>query len=86
MSSVGTLSEESTLGDDHWYESACLYAVASGKIAAKKQHYADRAMEFLNESLKADFRDTDLLKTNTDLDSLRDREDFKRLLAELGKK
>jgi hypothetical protein len=34
-----------------WYDFACVYAVASGKIADKKQEYADRAMELLHKTL-----------------------------------
>src|SRR5262249_19598963 len=36
-----------------WYDFACIYSVASGKIADKKQAYADRAMELLHQAVKA---------------------------------
>jgi serine/threonine-protein kinase len=68
-----------------WYDFACFYAVASGKLSDKKQEYADRAMELLQQAVKAGYRDAAHMKQDSDLDSLRGRDDFKRLLAELGK-
>ena len=60
-------------------------AVAGGKIADKKQQYADRAMELLRKAVKAGYKDAAHMKKDTDLDALRGREDFKKLLAELDK-
>ncbi len=65
------------------YSSACIYAVASTRIADKKHEYADRAMEVLRQAVKAGFQDAAHLKKDTDLDPLRGREDFLKLLAEL---
>ena len=71
-----------------WYDFACVYAVASAKIADKKQEYADRAMELLRQAVKAGYKDAAHMAKDPDLDPLRDREDFQKLLAELqaGKK
>jgi tetratricopeptide (TPR) repeat protein len=72
---------------DQWYDIACIYAVASGKIGGKKQEYADRAMELLHKAVKAGYKDAGLMKKDSDLDPLRSREDFKKLLREIeGKK
>lgn len=68
---------------DEWYNFTCFYAVASGKVADKKKEYADRAMELLQEAVKAGFKDAAHMAKDTDLDPLRGREDFKKLLAEL---
>jgi serine/threonine protein kinase/tetratricopeptide (TPR) repeat protein len=65
------------------YGFACIYAVASEKIADKKQEYADRAMALVHQAVKAGFNNAGHMKQNTDLASLRDREDFKKLLAQL---
>jgi tetratricopeptide (TPR) repeat protein len=65
------------------YNFACVYAVASGKNADKKQEYADRAMDLLRQAVKAGWKDAAHMKKDTDLDSLRGREDFKKLLQEL---
>src|SRR5262249_43128789 len=68
---------------DQWYGFACVYAVASGQVDAKKEEYADRAMELLRQAVKAGFKDAAHLRKGTVLDPLRGREDFKKLLAEL---
>jgi predicted esterase len=63
------------LRDDNpvlWYNLACCHARAG--------HEA-RAMEALAEALDLGFNRAELLATDEDLDSLRDREDFKALLA-----
>jgi len=67
-----------------WYNFACVYAIGSTKIAGKKQEYADRAMELLQKAVKAGFKYPAHMKQDKDLDALRDREDFKKLVAELG--
>jgi tetratricopeptide (TPR) repeat protein len=66
-----------------WYSFARVYAVASTKATDKKQAYGDRAMELLIQAAKAGFSDTAKFEQDTDLDSLRDRDDFKSLLAEM---
>jgi tetratricopeptide (TPR) repeat protein len=68
-----------------WYDFACVYAVASGKIADEKQEYADRAMELLQKAVKAGYKDAANMNKDTDLDTLRNREDFKKLFAEMEK-
>jgi cytochrome c5 len=73
-----------------WYDFACVYAVASGNPGApgadKKQEYADRAIELLQKAVKAGYKDAAHMAKDTDLDALREREDFKKLMAELEKK
>jgi tetratricopeptide (TPR) repeat protein len=66
-----------------WYNFACVYSVANGKIADKKQEYADRAMELLHKAVQAGWKDAAHMAKDSDLDSLRDREDFKKLMGEL---
>jgi serine/threonine protein kinase/gas vesicle protein len=68
------------------YDCGCVYALASGKSADKKQEYADRAMQLLHQAVKGGWKDAAHMKKDTDLDSLRGREDFKQLLQELEKK
>jgi tetratricopeptide (TPR) repeat protein len=69
-----------------WYDLACLYAVASGKIEDKKREYADRAMESLEQAVEAGYKNAGHVKTDTDLAPLRGRDDFKKLLADLEAK
>jgi predicted esterase len=64
-----------TIRDDNpviWYNLGCVRALLNRE---------DQAMEALRRSLDLGFNRTDLLATDSDLDSLRDREDFKILLA-----
>lgn len=68
------------------YNLACVYSLASGKIKDKKREYAARAMELLHQSVKAGLKDVAHMKKDTALDSLRDREDFKKLMQQLEKK
>ena len=74
-----TASGNSTL----WYNFACVYAVAGNKVTEKKQEYLDRAMELLKQAVKAGYKDAAHMKQDSDLDPLRDREDFKQLLSSL---
>ncbi|MHB1425745.1 MAG: TPR end-of-group domain-containing protein [Gemmataceae bacterium] len=53
---------------------------------AKKQEYADRALELLHEAVQAGYANADHMNHDTDLDSLRGREDFKKLIREMEKK
>jgi hypothetical protein len=61
-------------GDDPvvWYNMACARAYLGQERAA---------VEALENSLKHGFNRYELLETDTDLDPLREREDFKALLA-----
>jgi serine/threonine protein kinase/Flp pilus assembly protein TadD len=68
-----------------WYDFACIYAVASGKMADQKQEYADRAMELLQKAMAAGYRDGEHIAKDKDLDALRGRADFKKLIADLEK-
>jgi tetratricopeptide (TPR) repeat protein len=68
---------------DGWYNSACVYAVASGKVAGKEREYADRAVSLLRRAVQAGYRDAAHMRKDPDLDALRGREDFKKLLAGL---
>jgi serine/threonine protein kinase len=47
--------------------------------------YAERAMHFLQQAVEKGYRNTKHMKQDKDLDPLRQREDFKKLLAELEK-
>jgi tetratricopeptide (TPR) repeat protein len=65
---------------------AGVYARASGKIAGKKEEHAARAVGLLRAAVKAGFRNTEMLANDEALAPLRDRDDFKKLLADLRKK
>jgi serine/threonine protein kinase/Flp pilus assembly protein TadD len=83
VAEVAELTKLDGWNTGQWYDFACVYAVASGKVADKKQEYADRAMELLRKAVQAGYKDGAHMAKDTDLDPLRDREDFKKLLAEV---
>jgi serine/threonine protein kinase/tetratricopeptide (TPR) repeat protein len=92
---VAEVAALTTLGPDgtgrdrwnavQWYDFACIYSLASGKSADRKQEYADRAMELLSKAVKAGYKNASHMKKNTNLDPLRGRADFKKLLGELAR-
>ena len=86
MAEVAELTKKPSWTAGQWYNFACVYSFASAKIADKKNEYADRAMELLQKAVKAGWNDAKHTANDTDLDPLRDREDFKKLLADLEKK
>jgi hypothetical protein len=76
------------------YDAACAYALCAG--AAKKPSPAsplpqgargdklgDEAMALLKQAVAKGYQNAAHMKQDKDLDALRDREDFKKLLAEL---
>ncbi len=52
----------------------------------RRQRYGDRAIELLHEASLEGFPDLDVLRSDTDLDPLRDRPDFQTLINEVEKK
>jgi tetratricopeptide (TPR) repeat protein len=69
-----------------WYNFACVYAVASGKDAAKRDEYAARAVELLRKAVAGGYNDAGHMAKDAGLAPLRDRDDFKKLLADLKAK
>ena len=86
VAEVAELAKSPNTSGAEWYDLACAYAVASGKVADKKDEYATRALELLRQAVKAGYKDAAHMKTDIDLDALRDRDDFKKLVAELDVK
>jgi tetratricopeptide (TPR) repeat protein len=86
VAEVAGLTKSPMWSGGEWYDFARVYAVASTKIAGKKQEYADRAMELLQKAVKAGYKDAAHMKMDTDLNPLRGREDFQNLVAEVGAK
>jgi tetratricopeptide (TPR) repeat protein len=77
---------------DSLYESACMRAVTASVIhatdkspeAAKQADAeADRAVAWLKQAIAAGYKDAAHMAKDKDLDALRDREGFKKLVAEL---
>lgn len=73
--------------DDHsLYNFACGYSVLSAKLSIEQSEYADAAMQLLQQAVNAGWNDYAHIKANRLLDPLRQREDFKKLLADLEAK
>ncbi len=85
VAEVSELTKSPSWQFGQWYDFACVYAVASGKMGDKKQEYGDRAMELLRNAVKAGWKDAAHMAKDTDLDSIRGREDFKKLIEELAR-
>ena len=71
------------------YLALCIPIVANADTldAAQRQAavklYGDGSMKMLRDAVAAGFKDAEHMKQDKDLDALREREDFKKLLAEL---
>ncbi len=85
VAEVAELTKNPSWTAGQWYNFACVYSLASAKLAGKKREYAERAMELLQQAVRAGWNDSEHTAKDTDLGPLRDREDFKKLLADLEK-
>jgi serine/threonine protein kinase len=71
------------------YDLACTQALIGGRLgrdgedAAERERYESRAMKTLSRAIAVGYKDVGNISGDTDLDALRDRDDFKKLLAEL---
>jgi eukaryotic-like serine/threonine-protein kinase len=83
---VAELTKSSKWNSGQWYDFACFYAVASGKLADKNKEYADQAMDLLRKAVTAGWSDAAHMAKDADLDPLHGREDFKKLIESLAKK
>jgi serine/threonine-protein kinase len=68
------------------YNLACTQAVTAGRLpaGAERERYAARAMETLRRAIAAGYKHLPNIRTDTDLDVLRPREDFKLLMMDLA--
>jgi tetratricopeptide (TPR) repeat protein len=69
----------------HVYDAACAYAlcVLPTDTVETKEKRSARAVALLRQAVAQGFKDVAHMKRDTDLDVLRTRDDFKRLLAEM---
>ncbi|MFO0850363.1 MAG: serine/threonine-protein kinase [Gemmataceae bacterium] len=85
VADVAELTKGSGWDANQWYDFACVYAVASSKLADKREEYARRAVVLLQRAVKAGYKNAAHLAKDPDLDPLRGRLDFRWLLASLPK-
>jgi hypothetical protein len=82
------------LGAVQLYNAACAFSLASaatdhdGKLSPSernglKARYADQAMRYLRQAIAKGFRNPGVIRPDADLNSLRARQDFQKVLADL---
>ena len=70
---------------NHWYNFGCVHALASLKAAAgRKDELGGLAVVQLGAAVKAGYKNATRMAKDMDLDPIRDRDDFKKLLADLA--
>jgi serine/threonine protein kinase len=88
------LAKEQNLSAVHVYDIACLFSRSAAaaerdpKLSPAdrtrlKARYADRAMDFLRDALARGYRHPIAMRTDIDLDPLRSRDDFRKLIIAL---
>jgi tetratricopeptide (TPR) repeat protein len=80
------IAESKSAGAKDLYNAACVYAL-SVRLAAedvtRSQEYADHAVALLRRAIAKGYKNVGQLKNDADLNALRSREDFQKLLREL---
>ena len=84
VAAADRLARDAT-GPSDVYDAACGYAlcIPLTDTPERKERYAVRAMDLLKQAVAKGYKDVAHLKSDTDLDALRQRDDFKLLLKEL---
>jgi tetratricopeptide (TPR) repeat protein len=96
VSEVNELAQSKDVSGAVMYDLACVCSLASAAVQHAgpnenteseklKEKYATRALEFLRQAVAKGYKDVAHIKKDLDLDALRQREDFKKLIAELEK-
>ena len=80
---ITELTKSSNWNAGQWYRLACAYAFAGDKDPDKREEFARRTVELLRKAVRMGFKDVSQFRNDTNLDPLRDRDDFKMLLADL---
>jgi hypothetical protein len=82
---AASLLADNARGAGDLYNAACGYALCV-PLADKpdmKEKYAARSVELLRKAVAKGYKDAAQMKKNPDLDALRQRDDFKKFLADL---
>jgi serine/threonine protein kinase len=84
LAAADELAAASNLAANDLYGLACVYALAAAKLPLPDADRAPaQAIATLREAIAKGYRNLAHLRKNPDLDALRSREDFQKLLAEL---
>jgi serine/threonine protein kinase len=71
------------------YGAACIHALASSAMTedtAKQERYAARAVELLGNAIDRGFKDAEKLQKDSDLERLRSRADFQKVMQKIAPK
>jgi tetratricopeptide (TPR) repeat protein len=63
------------------YDLACVHALCA--VATKEEKTAAKAVDLLRQAVAKGYKEVEHMRKDSDLDSLRQREDFKKLVADL---
>lgn len=80
------LASAANANADTLYDAACVYALSGAAAQDDPTHAescANRAIALLRQAIAKGWKNAEHLKTDRDLDSLRRRDDFQKLVAEL---
>jgi tetratricopeptide (TPR) repeat protein len=88
LSTAEELARSPRAGAGTLYNCACVHAMAAAAVkdADAAERHCARAVALLRESVAKGWKDAAHMKRDTDLDPLRKRDDFQKLLAELEAK
>jgi tetratricopeptide (TPR) repeat protein len=86
VAEVAELRKHLIWGGDVLYEFARVYSLAATQVQDERPNYTSRAMEMLRKAVQSGFKDSTRMKWDKTLAPLRDRDDFRKLLADLEKR
>ena len=83
---IAELTKLTNQAPNLWYEYACVYSLAADRLPEKEKEYSDRAIELLTQAVQTGYSNAKNMVADSDLKRLRDRDDFKKLVAEVESK
>ena len=84
LSDINQLAKTAKLSPNSWYNFACYYWLASLNAKEKQKLFTDRAVALFGKAIEAGYKDQDHVEKDSDLDPIRDRVDFKSLMAKIS--
>jgi serine/threonine protein kinase/tetratricopeptide (TPR) repeat protein len=85
IAAVAQLAKSTNWPATAWYDFARVYALASAQDHDKKETYASRAVELLQRAVQTGYNNVDHLKQDADLNPLRGRDDFQKIIEAVSK-
>lgn len=79
------LTKYTQMTTTRWYYLAATHSILALKLPEQRKYHEDKAMELLRMAVNNGIKNVSQLRHDKDFDSLRDREDFKKLILDLEK-